>query len=154
MTKLLAEKPKGQRTGPQPALYLDPKSGATWSGRGRAPARLAGAKDRTKFLIAGAVSATESLKTEAGAKKAVLAKKAAAAKNAAPAKNAVTKKAAAKKSATPVDKKSVAVKTVAKKTPTKKAAVKKLKDQGTATAAPSVDASAQGPDVATTSMSA
>ena len=42
---------KGQRKGPQPALYRDPKSGATWSGRGRAPAWLAGAKDRTKFMI-------------------------------------------------------------------------------------------------------
>jgi DNA-binding protein H-NS len=40
--------------GPQPAKYRDPKSGATWSGRGPAPAWLAGAKDRTKFLIAGA----------------------------------------------------------------------------------------------------
>jgi DNA-binding protein H-NS len=38
--------------GPQPALYQDPKSGATWSGRGRAPAWLAGAKDRSRFLIA------------------------------------------------------------------------------------------------------
>jgi DNA-binding protein H-NS len=37
--------------GPQPALYRDPKSGATWSGRGRAPAWLALAKDRSKFLI-------------------------------------------------------------------------------------------------------
>ncbi|WP_408243257.1 MULTISPECIES: H-NS family nucleoid-associated regulatory protein [Paraburkholderia] len=42
---------KGQPKGPQPALYRDPKSGATWSGRGRAPAWLAGAKDRGKFLI-------------------------------------------------------------------------------------------------------
>jgi DNA-binding protein H-NS len=46
---------KGQPKGPQPALYLDPKSGATWSGRGRAPAWLAGAKDRSKFLIDAAV---------------------------------------------------------------------------------------------------
>jgi DNA-binding protein H-NS len=40
--------------GPQPALYRDSKSGATWSGRGRAPAWLAAARDRSKFLIAGA----------------------------------------------------------------------------------------------------
>jgi len=45
---------KGQRTGPQPAKYLDPKTGATWSGRGPAPAWLAAAKDRSKFLIASA----------------------------------------------------------------------------------------------------
>ena len=51
---------KGQRKGPQPAKYRDPKSGATWSGRGPAPAWLATAKDRSKFLIAGAVAvATE-----------------------------------------------------------------------------------------------
>lgn len=38
--------------GPQPVKYRDPKTGATWSGRGRAPAWMANAKDRTKFLIA------------------------------------------------------------------------------------------------------
>ncbi|TCK31902.1 DNA-binding protein H-NS [Paraburkholderia sp. BL8N3] len=32
-------------------MYQDPKSGATWSGRGRAPAWIAG-KEREKFLIA------------------------------------------------------------------------------------------------------
>ncbi|WP_408525975.1 H-NS family nucleoid-associated regulatory protein [Paraburkholderia fungorum] len=40
---------KGQRKGPQPALYRDPKSGATWSGRGRAPAWLGA--NRSRFLI-------------------------------------------------------------------------------------------------------
>lgn len=39
--------------GPQPAKYRDPSSGATWSGRGRAPAWMANAKDRAKFLIEG-----------------------------------------------------------------------------------------------------
>jgi len=34
---------------PLPAKYLDPKTGATWSGRGRAPAWLG--KNRAKFLI-------------------------------------------------------------------------------------------------------
>jgi DNA-binding protein H-NS len=42
---------KGQRRGPQPPMYLDPKSGATWSGRGRAPAWLASVKDRSKYLV-------------------------------------------------------------------------------------------------------
>ncbi|WP_321931889.1 H-NS family nucleoid-associated regulatory protein [Paraburkholderia guartelaensis] len=37
--------------GPQPPKYRDPKTGATWSGRGTAPAWLAGVKDRSKFLI-------------------------------------------------------------------------------------------------------
>lgn len=34
---------------PLPPKYLDPKTGATWSGRGRAPAWLG--KNRNKFLI-------------------------------------------------------------------------------------------------------
>jgi hypothetical protein len=37
--------------GPQPAMYKDKNSGATWSGRGRAPRWIAEAKDRSKFLI-------------------------------------------------------------------------------------------------------
>lgn len=43
----------------QPEKYRDPKSGATWSGRGRAPAWLAGANDRSKFLIDGAADGTQ-----------------------------------------------------------------------------------------------
>ncbi|KML57069.1 H-NS histone [Burkholderia cepacia] len=31
--------------------YRDPKSGATWSGRGKAPQWIAGAKNRDRFLI-------------------------------------------------------------------------------------------------------
>ncbi|KGC70081.1 MULTISPECIES: H-NS family nucleoid-associated regulatory protein [Burkholderia] len=31
--------------------YQDPKTGATWTGRGRAPAWIAEAKNRTRFLI-------------------------------------------------------------------------------------------------------
>jgi len=42
---------KGQRKEPLPAKYRDPNLGTTWSGRGRAPAWLVGAKDRSKFLI-------------------------------------------------------------------------------------------------------
>ncbi|WP_421079152.1 H-NS histone family protein [Paraburkholderia sp. A1RO-5] len=33
------------------AKYRDPRSGATWSGRGRAPDRIQGAKNRERFLI-------------------------------------------------------------------------------------------------------
>jgi len=51
---------KGQPKGPQPAKYRDPKSGATWSGRGPAPAWLAGAKDRRKFLIDGVSGVADS----------------------------------------------------------------------------------------------
>ncbi|QCP52470.1 histidine biosynthesis protein HisIE [Trinickia violacea] len=79
---------KGQPKGPQPALYRDPKSGATWSGRGPAPAWLAGAKDRTAFLIAGA--ANEAATSSSAVTKKTPAKKVGA-------KKAVTKAAVAKK---------------------------------------------------------
>jgi H-NS histone family len=95
---------KGQPKGAQPPKYLNPKTGATWSGRGPAPAWLATVKDRSKFLIEGA-AATQNL----AAGKVVKAKKAVASKTA-------TKKAAAKKSA---------AKPAVKKTAAKKAAVKK-----------------------------
>jgi DNA-binding protein H-NS len=49
--------------GPQPPRYRDPKSGATWSGRGPAPAWLAGAKNRAKFLIAGDTKAEATVAT-------------------------------------------------------------------------------------------
>jgi DNA-binding protein H-NS len=92
---------KGQPKGSQPAKYRDPKSGATWSGRGPAPAWLAGAKDRSKFLIDGAIPAADAkpVVTKATAKKAptakrTVAKKAVSAKvqaNKAPAKKAPRK---------------------------------------------------------------
>jgi DNA-binding protein H-NS len=89
---------KGQPKGPQPAKYRDPKTGASWSGRGPAPAWLAAAKDRTKFLIdaasAVAVNASSASKAKPAAKT-VVAKKPAA-KKAVSAK-APVKKAAAKK---------------------------------------------------------
>ncbi|MGN8112407.1 H-NS family nucleoid-associated regulatory protein [Paraburkholderia sp. 22098] len=67
--------------GPQPALYRDPKTGATWSGRARAPAWIANAKDRSKFLIDGAAAVGEkSVVKKAAAKKTPTAKKAAAKK--------------------------------------------------------------------------
>ncbi|MFM0480615.1 H-NS family nucleoid-associated regulatory protein [Paraburkholderia strydomiana] len=79
--------------GPQPALYRDPKSGATWSGRGRAPAWIAGAKDRSRFLIDGATAVDKTPVQKAAAKKAPTAKKAAVKKAVGP--KAPTKKAAA-----------------------------------------------------------
>ncbi|MFM0031876.1 H-NS family nucleoid-associated regulatory protein [Paraburkholderia madseniana] len=99
---------KGQRKGPQPALYRDPKSGATWSGRGRAPAWLAGAKDRTRFLIDGASAAADA---GAASKPNTTTKKVAATKSA-PSKKVAVKKTAAKKA-------------VNAKEPAKKAAVTK-----------------------------
>lgn len=59
--------------------YADPKSGATWTGRGRAPAWIRDVKDRSKFLIeAGAKTVSADAKT-------------------APAKKASAKRVAAKK---------------------------------------------------------
>ncbi|MGC2966808.1 H-NS family nucleoid-associated regulatory protein [Paraburkholderia aspalathi] len=102
-------KSKGQPKGAQPPKYLNPKTGATWSGRGPAPAWLATVKDRTKFLIDGA-SATSNV----AAKKVVTAKKAVAKKGTAATKKAVAKKSAAK----PAAKKAAAKKTAVKKTAT------------------------------------
>ncbi|AUT66505.1 H-NS family nucleoid-associated regulatory protein [Paraburkholderia terrae] len=116
---------KGQRKGPQPALYRDPKTGATWSGRGPAPAWLAGAKDRSRFLIAGAAQGAAEPKA-AAAKKAP-AKKAPARKAAT--KKPVAKRVAARKGATTAEKapKKAAVKKVAvKKAAAKKVAVRRV----------------------------
>ncbi|MGF6369689.1 DNA-binding protein H-NS [Paraburkholderia sp. RAU6.4a] len=97
---------KGQRKGPQAAKYADPKSGATWSGRGRAPAWLAGAKDRSRFLIDGAaaVGGAKPAVTKAVAKKAPTAKKAVAKKAVGakvPAKKAPAKESGRKSAAVP-----------------------------------------------------
>jgi DNA-binding protein H-NS len=117
---------RGQRTGPQPAKYLDPKTDASWSGRGPAPAWLAGAKDRSKFLIAGAGadagSADAGSANVAGKKitaKKVATKKAVATKPAAkkaPAKKAVTAKTAGRKAAVKATQKPAGKKAPAKKT--------------------------------------
>jgi DNA-binding protein H-NS len=95
-TKVIASKakPAGKKTakvasrvravgnyvrGPQPALYRDPETGATWSGRGRAPTWIANTKDRSKFLIDGAtVAGKKPAATDAAVKKAPAVKKAVA----------------------------------------------------------------------------
>jgi DNA-binding protein H-NS len=101
--------------GPQPAKYRDPKSGATWSGRGPAPAWLAGAKDRSRFLIGGNAS-------PADAKPAV-------------------KKATAKK--TPAANKAAGKKAVGAKSPAKKAAAKTAPSQKVTAAGPEATAGAE-----------
>ena len=106
--------------GPQPPKYRDPKTGATWSGRGTAPAWLAGAKDRSKFLIEKAEPAQKASKAPAAkksaAKKNTASKKAtvkkATAKAATPARKAAPKNGAAAKS--PVSRKSRAPKVAVK----------------------------------------
>jgi len=44
-------RPAKQAAAPVQAKYRDPKTGATWSGRGRAPAWIKDAKNRNRFLI-------------------------------------------------------------------------------------------------------
>lgn len=85
---------KGQRKGPQPAKYLDPKTGAKWSGRGPAPAWLAEATDRPKFLIANAAT----VETETGATRKD-GKSKSSAKSSAVAKKTIEKKATSTKAA-------------------------------------------------------
>jgi DNA-binding protein H-NS len=123
----------GQPTGAQPAKYINRKTGATWSGRGRAPAWLASVRDRSRFLIDAesesvATESNESVAAKPGkrnsefakkgtVKKAAIAKKVASKtvslkKEASVAKTAVSKPAAKAKPAT---KKAVSRKGVARK---------------------------------------
>lgn len=160
--KAEAKRAGNYKRGPQPALYRDPKSGATWSGRGRAPAWIANAKDRTRFLIADADSKTveapaakkpatakkgAAAKKAAPAKQATAAKKAAPAKKAAAAKRAPAKKAATAKKAEPVK----AVSTAKEATTAKKATVTKkaspAKKATTARKAPTKKAAAANAQV-------
>jgi DNA-binding protein H-NS len=104
--------------------YADPKTGATWSGRGLAPLWIRDVKDRSKFLIEAGATAKAAGAKAAPAKKAaakrVVGKKAAktavatkkAAGAAAPAKGVRARKAAA-----PAKKASAPRKVAAKKAP-------------------------------------
>ncbi|SPB18175.1 DNA-binding protein [Caballeronia novacaledonica] len=146
-------KPAGNYVrGPQPAKYRDPKSGAEWSGRGKAPGWLAGARDRTKFLIDGAAATAADGKESAP--KAVSAKKVGVKKTTskkttatASAKKAVAKKASVTFAKTSAGKKVTAKKSTssAKKGPqagSKKTAAKKVatkRSGGKATAENAVD---------------
>ncbi len=55
-------------TTPVAAKYQDPKTGATWTGRGRAPAWIAQAKNRDRFLVNGEAMSSSS-PTKAAAKR-------------------------------------------------------------------------------------
>ena len=82
-------------------MYRDPKSGKTWTGRGKPPNWIVKAKDRTPFLIGNAGTAGEEAPSKAAAKAATKAaakgRKARAAKPAA--EKAVVRKASAKRAA-------------------------------------------------------
>jgi DNA-binding protein H-NS len=105
---------RGQRTGPQPAKFRDPKTGATWSGRGPAPAWLASAKDRSKFAIAGTDGASANSVAEASVAKKAPAKKAATAKTA---DKAATAKATQKPAGKKVPAKKTSTKSIASTPP-------------------------------------
>lgn len=75
--------------------YADPKSGATWSGRGRAPAWIKDVKDRSRFLIDGSGTRKATRAKAAPAKKAATrsANGAATRKRAAPARKRAASRA-------------------------------------------------------------
>jgi DNA-binding protein H-NS len=114
-------------TRPVAPKYADPKSGATWSGRGRAPAWIKDVKDRSLFLINGSAGGKAAGAKAATAKKA--AGKAAAAKKvgrkAAVAKSVSAKGRPGRPAGVPARKKAAPAKkgTASRKVVAKKAAV-------------------------------
>jgi DNA-binding protein H-NS len=130
--KVPAKQASSKRAGVGVPKYMDPKTGKTWTGFGRAPGWIAGANNRDAFLVdkSAAVPAADA---KIGAKKAKTqkavaappakkasaraARKAAPAKTGAPASKTAAKKAVVKATASkkPVAKKAVAKK-IAKKT--------------------------------------
>lgn len=139
------------------AKYADPKTGATWSGFGRAPAWIASAKDRTKLLVnqpaAAAPSKSKAVKpaTKPKAAKAPATKKAVKAPPVAPAKKSAkavatvpAKKGASKaKAASPAKKATAAApkKAVSKTAaPTKKLVAPKVKTKMSVPAATAIAA--------------
>ncbi len=123
--KRAAKKTKAKKA--SVAKYVDPKTGKTWSGFGRAPAWIAGAKNRDAFLVGKGAAAEPAAKAPAASKK-VAAKTAKAVKVAKKAVKPVAKKAvAAAKKAAVVEAAPVAAKKkpAAKKASAKKSAPKK-----------------------------
>lgn len=51
--------------------YQDPKSGKTWTGRGKPPLWIVGVKNRDRFLIEGALSAPKAQSPKKGARRGV-----------------------------------------------------------------------------------
>ncbi|WP_269467303.1 H-NS histone family protein [Paraburkholderia dokdonensis] len=95
--------------------YADPKTGATWTGRGRAPAWIRDVKNRSKFLIAAGAAPKAASAKAAVAKKPPV--KRAAAKKAGVKTTAVKKAAGARasKNAAPAKKAAAPRKTAARK---------------------------------------
>jgi DNA-binding protein H-NS len=115
------------------AKYADPKTGKTWSGFGRAPRWIAGAKNRDAFLVGKSAAAESAGKAPAAAKKA----SAKAAKTVKVARKGA--KPAAKKAVAPARKasKAAAAPAAAKKKPaSRKTAARKSAPSKRAAAAP------------------
>jgi len=114
--------------------YRDPQTGKTWTGHGKPPGWIAGAADRTKFLIdAKASAALEAPTTGVTAPKAAKVTKAAPAKKA-PTKNVAAKKAPAVKQA-PRAVKAVKAAPKATQPAAKKAGAAKVQNKATEVAA-------------------
>ena len=84
---------KDLRKGPFPVKYFDPKTGKSWTGRGRAPAWLATTRSKNKFLVDGAATPIE---TAGSADVATTPESSAKKPSSAAVKNSAVKKAAAK----------------------------------------------------------
>src|SRR5471032_1547163 len=68
--KRAAKKTKAKAKSASVAKYADPKTGKTWSGFGRAPGWISGAKNRDAFLVGKSSAAEPAGKAPAAAKKA------------------------------------------------------------------------------------
>jgi DNA-binding protein H-NS len=130
--KRAARKTKANAKTASVAKYADPKSGKTWSGFGRAPGWIVGAKNRDAFLVGKTAVADPEAKAPAAAKKAS-GKAAKAVKVAKRAAKPVVKKAVAavkkassvKAAPTGAKKQPAAKKVSAKKSASKRAASKR-----------------------------
>ncbi len=144
-----AKTAKPKRAGGGVAKYADPKTGKTWSGFGRAPAWIAGAKNRDAFLVdKSGLKASETAVKAPVAKKKSKAKAASATKATRPAAKkavAVAKKATRKAAPAAAKKKPSAGKAGRKPAP-KKAAPKKVAANGAA--GPSTAAGSAAPSAA------
>jgi DNA-binding protein H-NS len=146
-TRSNAKKAKPKRAGGGVAKYADPKTGKTWSGFGRAPAWIAGAKNRAAFLVdKSGVKPPEAVVKARAAKKKSVAKKAPAQKVA----KAAVKIAAtvAKKAARVVSVPATAKKKPSAKKASPKAAAKKSPQKRVTSSASGAQAPA---DIAATS---
>ena len=142
---IVGKKPAtAKRTSKGAAKYQDPKTGKTWSGFGRAPAWIAGAKNRDAFLVdKSGVQAPDAVVKAPTAKKKSLVKAAAAKKVAKPAakKAAAVAKKVARKAAAPAAAKT---KPSAKKAAPKVAAKKSAKKRAMPNSAAAVSTAAEG----------